>query len=811
MMTEIRLITSNLINEIQTLTPKAKNIYWIVAFAMKSGVRLILPHLKEAAANGAEIKILIGDYLHITQPEALEMLFDELPHAQIRLFTSHGISFHPKAYLFRSTTNTHVIVGSSNLSASAMQQGVEWSLLCEPSTTNEQLFETTVNEFMKQFLSLNSLSLNTETIANYKEAHRKFNIELAVSEIRASNEEVEMMFGTQDNQEIVLETPTTYETNQELVEPRPVQLLALEALHQTRDEAYTKALVILATGLGKTYLAAFFAQNYKKVLFIAHREEILQQAEASFKPIHPTRTTGIYNGFSKETNADIIFASVYTLASDYHLTKFRPEEFDLIVVDEFHHAVAPTYERILNYFTPDFLLGITATPDRLDNKDVYSLCDGNVAISIHFIEAIRKNWLSPFVYYGVFDETDYSNLKWRNNSFDEEALLRLQLRSEYAKTVLNAWQKEKQSRTIGFCSSVKQAVFLSEHFNKAGYNTIALHGKSARDQRRNASKKLENGELDAIFTVDLFNEGVDIPSVDTLLFARPTESLTVFTQQIGRGLRLADGKDHCVIIDLIGNYRNADLKMRIFTEDGEQPKSLESIAHLLPENCDFQLDLLVVNLLEVMKQKRSPRKQLLVDVFFKLKTELGVRPSYLEYHLKANADSNSVRQEFGSYPSLLAYAGELTTEELDVFESTKEWIQEATKTSMTKSYKMIVLSYMLSQGQELWLNSVTPEQVAPYFHHFITSKEYRLNIDFSVNQKDDLLIYNKKKISALIAKMPMSTWHNSSNGLISFSNNQFTIHVVPSPEHEETLFNWTKELCDYRLHVYFERKSMKLQ
>lgn len=777
---------------------------------MKSGVRLILPHLKEAAANGAEIKILIGDYLHITQPEALEALFTELPNAQIRLFTSSGLSFHPKAYLFQTAETRHVIVGSSNLSASAMQQGIEWSILYEPSSVNEQLFETAIDEFMKQFLSPNTLAINALTLTDYKEAYMKSSQEIAISEVWAKNEEVEMMFGNSYDQEIILETEANYSIEQTAVKPRPVQQLALNALYQTRDEDYEKALVVLATGLGKTYLAAFFAQDYKKILFIAHREEILLQAEASFKHVYPEQTTGIYNGFTKDTQVDSLFASVFTLATDFHLHKFQRDEFDLIVIDEFHHAVAPTYEQILNYFQPKFLLGITATPDRLDNKDVYSLCDGNVAISIHFLEAIRKNWLSPFIYHGVYDETDYSGLKWRNNSYDEEALLRLQLRSDYADAVLNAWQKHKQSRTICFCSSVKQALFLSEHFNNVGYKTIALHGQSERNLRKNARHQLENGELAIIFTVDLFNEGVDIPSVDTLLFARPTESLTVFTQQIGRGLRLAEGKDHCVIIDLIGNYRNADLKMRVFTEDGKQPKSLDSIALQLPKNCDFKLDLAVVNLLEVMKQKLSPRKQQLVDAFFKLKTDLGSRPTFLDYHLKANADSRSIRQEFGSYPAFLAYANELNKLELDVFESYKNWFKEATKTSMTKSYKMIVLSSMLSKGQEDWLDSITPIQVAPYFHHYLTSKDYRLNIDFTANQKEELLIYNEQKIASLVARMPMSKWRNSSDGLISFNDNTFTIQLSPLLQHEENLYNWTKELCDYRLHVYFERKSLKL-
>ena len=805
-MTEIRLITSNLIDEIKTLTPKGDHLYWIVAFAMESGVRLVLPYLKQAAANGAEIKILIGDYLHITQPRALELLLTELPSAEVRLFESGGVSFHPKAYLFRTEHDSHVIVGSSNLSKSAMQQGVEWNLYA-PSTVDETLFETAVAEFMKQFLAVNTVQLNPETLRNYESEYDEANRNVNVREVWTTNEEIEVMYGEPKEQEVVLERPATYTTNSQVIEPRPAQKLALDALADTRGEDYDKALAVLATGLGKTYLAAFFARDYRKVLFVAHREEILEQAEAAFKHVHPTRSMGIYNGFSKEQDTDFLFASVFTLGMDYHLKKFQPDAFDLIVVDEFHHAVAPTYERILNYFKPKFLLGITATPDRLDNKDVYSLCDGNVAISIHFLEAIRQRWLSPFMYYGVFDETDYSGLKWRNHGYDEEALLRLQLRKEYAKAVLAAWMEKKQSRTIGFCSSIKQATYLSDYFNQAGYKTIALHGKSARETRLTARKRLELGELDAIFTVDLFNEGVDIPSVDTLLFARPTESLTVFTQQIGRGLRLFDGKTHCVIIDLIGNYRNADVKMRVFSEDGEQPKSLDAATLNLPTTCGFELDLAVVNLLKEMKKKRSPRKQQLVDAFMKLKTELGTRPTYLEFHLKADADARIIRQEFGSYPGFLQYAGELNEAEQQAFESNKGWLQEVTGTGMNKSYKMVVLHYLLSKGQENWLNPVTPAEIAPFFHEYLTAKDYRIHVDFSDKQGKELRNYNEKKIISLLTRMPLSKWSASSKGMITFVENIFTIHINPLPEYAKIVYEWTRETCAYRLHQYFERKS----
>lgn len=806
-MTEVRLITSNLIDEIKDLTRKADHLYWIVAFAMKSGVRLVLPYLKEAAENGAEIKILIGDYLHITQPEALELLFTELPNAEIRLYNSQGVSFHPKAYLFREGEQSHVIVGSSNLSKSAMTKGVEWSLYA-PSTVDQVLFETAVSEFMQQFLSPNTIQLNNETLKNYEESYCQANLNVKFNDFWTENEEIEVMYGEPKEQEFILEAPETYTTKQQIIEPRPAQKLALEALAETREEDYDKALAVLATGLGKTYLAAFFARDYQKVLFVAHREEILEQAQASFQHVHPTRSTGIYNGFSKEKDVDFLFASVFTLATDYHLKQFEADTFDLIVVDEFHHAVAPTYERILQYFQPKFLLGITATPDRLDNKDVYSLCDGNVAISIHFLEAIRQNWLSPFMYYGVFDETDYSGLKWRNHSYDEEELLRLQLKEEYAKAVLDAWKEKKQTRTIGFCSSIKQATYLSDYFNRAGYRTIALHGKTARETRLNARARLELGELDAIFTVDLFNEGVDIPSVDTLLFARPTESLAVFTQQIGRGLRLSDGKSHCVIIDLIGNYRNADVKMRVFSEDGELPKTLDATTFNLPQTCHFQLDLAVINLLEEMKKKRSPRKQQVVDAYFKLKTELGKRPTYLDFHLKADGDARVIKQEFGSYPGFLSYAGELNAAEQQAYELNKKWLQEVTGTGMNKSYKMVVLNYMLQKGQENWLTPVTPEEIAPYFHQYLTEKDYRRNADFSDKQGKELRDYNEKKIVSLLTRMPLSKWSSSSKGLITFEDNLFTIHVNPLTEHAEIIYRWTSEICMYRLHSYFERKSL---
>lgn len=803
-MTKLELVTSQLVSHLERLSKEAIEIQWITAFAMKSGIKKIIPFLKQAAERGVPIKLLVGDYLFVTQPDALQLLLEELPSAEIRIWKSEGISFHPKSYLFRGTEASHLIVGSSNLSASALTTGVEWNLIA-PTSVDAEVFEEAVTQFLKYFYADQTVSLNTETLEEYRSLHKAANLKQPISPVWSEAEEVEMTVGpTLPQQPEVAETRVPYNAP---ISPRPAQREALEALDNVLAEDYNRAMVVLATGLGKTYLAAFFAEKFKRVLFVAHREEILNQAKQSFRHVHPGRSIACYNASEKKTDADFIFASIYTLGSQYHLDQFEKDAFDLIVVDEFHHAAAPTYERLLNHFEPKFLLGITATPDRMDNKDVYALCDGNVAISIHFLDAIERNWLAPFNYYGVYDNTDYSAIPWRGNRYDEQELLQIQKREDFAQKIFEEWNRYKQTRTIVFCSSVKQAVYMNNFFQRKGVRSIALHGESHPQERKTARFKLDSGDLKLIFTVDLFNEGVDIPKVDTLLFIRPTESLAVYTQQIGRGLRIAEGKSHCVIIDFIGNYRNADLKLAVFDE-AEKASGNKTIGPLVPARCEFNLDLQVINLLEEMRRKRAPRKEALVNAYHELKKEIGRRPRYLEFHLHANLESKTVKQEFGSYVGMLAYADELTEKEQDVWLKHKSWFLEVEKTGMTKSYKMVVLSYMLSKGKERWLEPLTAVEAAPFFHNYLTEKEYRINIDFSDAQGKRLRTYDEKKISNLIAEMPMTKWSGSAkDGIVSFKNDIFEVNLQTSEEENEYLYKWTQETAEYRLHAYFERKS----
>lgn len=805
-MKKIKLITQHLLQEIETAAEKASAIYIITSFAMKSGVEALSPILQAAAARGAEVKVLTGDYLYITQPEALRKLISLDPGIEVRLWRSAGTSFHPKAYLFQQGEMGLLIVGSSNLSYSALTTGVEWNLAmkeqAEPDT-----FQEALHQFSQAFYHEQTMPVIAETIDSYEaeyDCYHQRHPEL-VKTWTAQEEMALTLPLSQEKEtspvEVVKEEQETY------IVPRPAQREALEALQATVAEAYDRAMVVMATGLGKTYMAAFFARDYQRVLFIAHREEILWQAKASFAHVMPDRTSGIYNGKQKEVEKELIFASIYTLSLSHHLTLFPPNAFDLIIVDEFHHAAAPSYQRVLNHFQPDFLLGITATPERMDGKDVYAICDGNVAYQLHFIEAIQRQWLAPFRYYGIYDETDYSKITWLGTRYDPTELLAVQINEQRAEKVIRAWEKYKQTRTLSFCSSIQQAQFLSTYFNDQGYKTLALHSQTIHISRQEAIRQLERREIEVIFTVDLFNEGIDIPSVDTLLFIRPTESLTVFTQQMGRGLRLAPGKEHCVIIDLIGNYRHADVKLSLFDTNPEKEKKSATILPAVPEGCSIHLDLKTINLLEEIARKQQPRKERLHTAYQKVKQKLGRRPSYLEMFLHGSSPTTAYRQEFGSYAGFLYWANELHPAEEAVYKKHVGWLEEVEKTSLAKSYKMILLRYMLERGPNRWDQPVTPQEVAPFFHAYLMEKSYRKKIDFSDASSQKLWDYDETKISHLIAQMPMSKWSQSSQGWVTFAKNRFVINLSLTPREREVLFYLTKDICDYRLHQHFVRRG----
>ena len=798
---KLKLITHFLHEDLLRATKESETVYWVVSFLKRTGAKAVIDELQKAHDRGAEIKLLFGDYLYITEPEALQLLFRKLPNAQIRLFQSNGRSFHPKAYLFRSISTAEVFVGSSNLSKTALTDAIEWNI--HASLQKEHIFfEEVAAAFIELFTHVDTIPVNEETIRRYNKKYQQKNADWNIGDLLLADDETSHYPILSTSTDLVQENKVPLQLT-----PRPAQQLALNALEKMREDGYNKGLVVLATGLGKTYLAAFFAASFERVLFIAHREELLLQAKEAFQSLYPERSAGLYNGKNKIVDAAMTFASIQTFASRYHLQQFNPSAFDLIIIDEFHHAVAPSYQEVLDYFQPNFWLGITATPERLDNQDVYALCDGNVAASIHFIEAIQKEWLSPIVYYGVFDETNYEEIAWQGKRYDREQLIQKQLHKNYAEGVFHAWSERKQTRTIAFCSSVKQAEYLSNYFKQRGVRSLALSGQSPSTIRLNARKALNDGALDIIFTVDLFNEGIDIPKADTLLFVRPTESLAVFTQQLGRGLRLAEGKEHCVVIDLIGNYRNATKKFSALTQNLEQPIHFDEASLSIPGIIEFDFETEVIDLLEEMKKAERSKNEQLIDHFYQLMADLGRRPTYLDMHLLGPSTGQYIRREFRSYPQFLLATNHLSEKERNVAKRYAAWFEEINQTKLSKSYKLVVLHCLLARGQKLWMEPVTATQIAHCFYRFFTKDTNRYQLEWSEKQQKSFIPFNEKKLSALIRQMPMTHLAKHPDAHFHLQGETFSIHLlIDNPDDETIIYEWTKQIVEQRLHEYFEKK-----
>ncbi|HBQ75360.1 MAG TPA: restriction endonuclease subunit R [Exiguobacterium sp.] len=768
MIPEAKLTTHHLYDSLVEAIDLAEEVYIVAAFAQKSGVALLVPAFRRALQRGAEIRLLIGDYLHITDPEALAQLL-ALDGLSVRFYRSGGRSFHPKAYLFRNAETGLSIVGSSNISNSALRSGIEWNVHL-PQAVAPQILDDAIDAFMDLYLSESAEELNPVVLDAYRQeyAARQY----------VAEPEVEYDEGT------VVVAPE--------ILPHRVQEEALHALRETMEEGRTRALAVLATGLGKTYLSAFFAGNFTRVLFLAHQKELLIQAERSFQKVNPAWKTGFYIGSDRSVTetTEIVFASVQTLAQKRHLERFAHDQFDLIIVDEFHHAAATSYRKIIDHFTPRFLLGLTATPDRMDGADVYAICHHNVAFQMHFTVAIAEGFLTPFHYYGIHDTIDYSQIRRIGRTYDASQLEHRQLDREVADNIYHSWEKHRQTKTIGFCSSIKQAEYLAQVFRDKGTTAFALTGQTTN--RAKYMQAFEQGEIDVLFTVDLFNEGVDIPKVDTLLFCRPTESVAIYTQQIGRGLRLAQDKSHCVIIDLIGNYRNVETKLKLLGTMKESFKRGEIEPITPPPGCVIEFDTRALELIHRLRQP-SQRKLRLIEQYEQIKYELGRRPSYVEIGEYA-AVPQGYKQEWGSYVGFLKEHQELSDEEIEAYDANRELIEQVEKTIMNRSYKMVVLLAMLERGEERWMEPITAAEVAPFFYEYLHSEKYRELKDAQTAELKGL--FDSLKVERLLKKMPFPKMGKP------FTFDSDVLSIASQTSGRE-LFNVIKDIIHFRLHMYF--------
>ena len=687
----------------------AKQIDIIVSFLRESGVKMLLPKLKMAQERGVPIRILTGTYLGITQPSALYLLRSELgDKVDLRFYADSHRSFHPKAYFFHGEKESRVFIGSSNISQSALTSGIEWNY-CLSSLVDKQAFAQFYSSFEDLFYN-KSIEITDAVLRNY-----------AKNWVRPA---VAKDFARYEKQ---VYQPPVYQ-------PRGVQIEALYELDKSRKDGATKGIVHAATGIGKTYLAAFDSVSYEKVLFVAHREEILRQAAEAFHNVRPNDSYGFFTGDRKDVDVKLLFASVASLGRDEVLKSyFTSDSFDYVVMDECHHSTANQYRRILSFFEPKYLLGLTATPERMDGKSVYELYDFEVPYEITLKEAVNRGVLVPFHYYGIMDETvDYSALKFVKGHYEEKELNAAYLENEKRdQFIFGYFQKYHPKHALGFCCSRLHAEHMAKFFSEAGVAARAVYsrgrggiagnvgkeeskGKEETEgvaeiesywiDREDAVKKLESGELNVLFSVDMFNEGVDIPLVDLVMFLRPTESPIVFLQQLGRGLRKAPGKEYLTVLDFAGNYRQANLAPYLLS--GEQIDFEVSTADVAlnlpyPQDCVVDFDLKLLDLFRRMEEGSRKGPQAVMREYRRVKELLQRAPTRVELFMHMDEGvyqyclKNKKENPFRHYLKFRSEAGDGDLEDEKckwIGTDAGEFLELIEQTSMQKSYKMPVLS-----------------------------------------------------------------------------------------------------------------------
>ncbi len=714
---------------------KAVRIDIVVSFLMESGVRMILKDLKSALERKVPIRILTGNYLGITQPSALYLIKKELGKGvELRFYNEKERSFHPKAYMFHYENSSEIYIGSSNVSRSALTSGIEWNYRFT-SKTDMKSFQMFYDTFEDLFFR-HSIVIDDEELRRYSKNWHK----PAVSKDLARYDQIE----NDGNTKVKV-----------LFQPRGAQIEALYALEDSRAEGATKALVQAATGVGKTYLAAFDSANYKRVLFVAHREEILKQAAVSFRNVRHSEDYGFFYGKQKDVDKSVIFASVATLGREEYLTAeyFPADYFDYLVIDEFHHAVNEQYRRIVDYFQPCFMLGLTATPERMDGKSIYEICDYNVPYEISLKEAINKGMLVPFHYYGIYDETDYSGLRLVKGHYDTGELTEIYKgNSRRYDMIYKYYMKYHSRRALGFCCSRQHAEKMAEEFCRRGILSAAVYSDADgrfSEERDKAIERLINQEIKVIFSVDMFNEGLDIAAIDMVMFLRPTESPIVFLQQLGRGLRTCRGKEYLNVLDFIGNYEKAG-KAPLLLSGGMsygEKKSCDYYNMDYPDDCLVDFDMRLIDLFKELDKKSLSIKERVRREYYRIKELLGDRvPSRMELFARMEDDiyqyciKHAKENPFRRYLEYLYDLGEISADEKVLYEGIgREFISLIETTDMQKVYKMPILYAFYNHGNIRM--EVTDEEVL---------KEWKSFFDTGVNWKDfaaDITYEDYKKMT----------------------------------------------------------------
>ncbi|MUV37642.1 Type I site-specific deoxyribonuclease [Lentibacillus sp. JNUCC-1] len=608
-----------------------------VAFITESGLATLKSHLLDLKHKGIKGKILTSTFLNFNQPKIFKELM-KITNVEVRLTELEG--FHSKGYIFEHDQYYSLIVGSSNLTAQALKVNYEWNV----KLTSYQDGEV-ITHFKNQFEDVwkDATPLTDAWITSYEEVYKPIDYQAASK---------------------VVELPSDYDVNPlktaTSIKPNTMQTAALAEIQQVRDEGHDKGLVISATGTGKTYLAAFDVRRVapKRMLFVVHREQILHKAKADFQRIMGglSKDFGILSGFHKQMDAKYLFTTIQTISKLETLKQFNRDEFDYILVDEVHKAGAASYLRVLDYFQPQFLLGMTATPERTDDFNIYELFDYNIAYEIRLQEALEEDMLCPFHYFGVTD------FEYNGEIIDDATILSKLVTDERVEHIVDKLDYYSHSgeavKGLMFCSRKDEAVEMSKALNQRGFRTVALTGDHSQEERMHQVEQLENGTLDYIITVDIFNEGIDIPSINQVVMLRQTQSSIIFIQQLGRGLRKHDSKDFVTVIDFIGNYKNNYLIPIALSGDRSQNK--DNIRRRATE-ASYIKGVSTVNFEEVAKKQifksinasNLTAMKVLKEAFTELENRLGRTPYLYDFITNHSIDPVVIAGKYKNYYALL--------------------------------------------------------------------------------------------------------------------------------------------------------------
>lgn len=658
-----------------------------VAFITMSGITPLLQILKELEMRNVRGKILTTDYLTFSEPIALETL-SKLKNIELKMFCSDAEvgGFHTKGYIFRKDEVYKIIIGSSNITLGAITKNREWNTKIV-STENGSVAKDVIQEF-------DTLWHDSRTVqyTNIADSYRtNYNI------IK------------QQKQLIRKESIPNIELYK--LKPNKMQVGFIHNLSKMLEKGVDRALLLSSTGTGKTFASAFALRELKaeKALFIVHREQIAKQALKSYQKVFGNSVSfGLVSGNKRELDKDYVFSTMQMMAKEEIHTQFLQQEFDAIVIDEVHHAGAESYQKIMDYFKPKFWLGMTASPDT-NHYDIYSIFDYNIAYEIRLQQALDEDLLCPFHYFGITDLEingevfdDNTGLRNFNHLISEERVDYIINKAEYYRF------SGDRVKGLIFCSRLDEAKALSYKFNQRGYRTEVLSGDDSQERREKLIEFLTSNEnnsdqLDYIFTVDIFNEGVDIPEINQVIMLRPTQSPVVFIQQLGRGLRKMDGKEYVVILDFIGNYRNNFMIPMALS--GDRSYSKDNIRKYLMEGCRVIPGSSTIHFDEISKKRIfesinrvTTTRKLLVEKYLILKNKLGRIPTLVEFYDYGELDPMIFINYAGSYPCFLQkvekdYRLELTPKELTIIQFVSEIIVNG-----KRPHELLILNHIMNHS-----------------------------------------------------------------------------------------------------------------